>query len=83
MQFLNYIKIFEINILNLETRQFGTKTFRHLLKKTVRHRESLVSRQIGTRTNQHRIFFQTNVISFFKIKSKKVKKNKKKPSMIV
>ena len=36
----------------------GIKTFWHPLKKT----------------NRHRIFFQTNVISFFKIKSKKVKK---------
>ena len=31
-----------------ETRQFGTKTFRHPLKKTVRHQESSVSGQIGT-----------------------------------
>ena len=44
------------------TRQFGTKTFRH--------QDSSVSRQIGTRTNRHCIFFQTNVISFFKNKIK-------------
>ena len=66
--------------LNLFEFEFGTNTFRHPLKKTVRHQESLVLRQIGTRTKRHRIFFQTNMISFFKIKSKKVKKN---PSMIV
>jgi len=39
----------------------GNKTVRHPLKKTVRHQDSSVSRQIGTRTNRHRIFFQTNV----------------------
>ena len=37
-------------------------------------------RQFGTKTIRHRIFFQTNVISFFEIKSKKVKK---KTSMII
>ena len=39
----------------------GNKTVRHPLKKTVRHQDSMVLRQIGTRTNRHRIFFQTNV----------------------
>jgi hypothetical protein len=40
-------------------RQFGTKTFRYRWKKV---------------SNRHRIFFQTNVITFFKIKSTKIKK---------
>ena len=43
-------------------------------------KDSSAPRKFGTRTNRHRIFFQTNVISFFKIKSKKVKK---KTSMVV
>ena len=56
------------------SRCFGTKTFQHPLKKPVRHQEGSVSRQIGTRTNRHRIFSQTNMISFSKIKSRKVEK---------
>ena len=37
-------------------------------------KESSAPRKFGIRTNRHRIFFQTNVITFFKIKSTKVKK---------
>ena len=67
-------------IQETETRQFGTKTFRNPLKKTVRHQDISAPRKFGIKTNRHRIFFQTNVITFFKIKSTEVKKN---PSMIV
>ena len=42
--------------------------------------DSSAPRKFGIRTNRHRIFFQTNVITFYKIKSTKVKKN---PFMIV
>jgi len=38
-------------------------------------KDSWAPRKFGIRTNRHRIFFQTNVITFFKIKSTKVKKN--------
>ena len=66
------------------------KTVRHPLKKTVRHplkktvrapveKDSSAPRHFGTRwkkvSNLHRIFFQTIVITFFKIKSTKIKKN--------
>ena len=51
----------------VEKRQFGTV-----------EKDSSAPRMFGIRTNRHRIFFQTNVITFFKIKS-----TKKNPSMIV
>jgi hypothetical protein len=37
-------------------------------------KDSSASRKFGIRTNRHRIFFQTNVITISKIKSTKVKK---------
>ena len=37
-------------------------------------KDSSAPKKFGIRTNQHRIFFQTNVITFYKIKSTKVKK---------
>ena len=45
----------------LETRHFGTV-----------EKESSAPRKFGIRTNRHRIFVQTNVITFFKLKSTKV-----------
>jgi hypothetical protein len=38
-------------------------------------KDSSAPRKFGIRTNRHRIFFQTKVIIFSKIKSTKVKKN--------
>ena len=43
-------------------------------------KDSSAPRKFGIKKNQHHIFFQTNVITFSKIKSTK---NKKNPSMIV
>ena len=43
-------------------------------------KDSSAPRKFGIRTNRHRIFFQTNVIIFSKIKSTKVKKT---TSMII
>ena len=61
-------------------RHFGTRWKRQFGTKTVRHQDISAPRKFGIRTNRHSIFFQTNVITFFKIKSTEVKKN---PSMIV
>jgi hypothetical protein len=48
---------------SLAPRHFGTV-----------EKDSSAPRKFGIRTNRHRIFFQTNVITFFKIKSTKVEK---------
>jgi hypothetical protein len=60
-------------------RHFGTRWKRQFDTKTVRHQNISAPRKFGIRTNRHRIFFQTNVITFFKIKSTEVKKT----SMII
>ena len=54
----------------LEDVILGNKTVRHPLKKTVQHQDS--SGTVEKVSNRHRIFFQTNVITFFKIKSTKI-----------
>ena len=72
-ELMNKMGIFEFILCLLEcirgkqdssaTRHFGTV-----------EKDSSAPRKFGIRTNRHRIFFQTNVITFFKIKSTKVKK---------
>ena len=55
----------------------GNKTVRHQDISAPVEKDSSASRKFGIRTNRHRIFFQTNVITFSKIKSTKVKKTQK------
>jgi hypothetical protein len=58
-----------------ETRQFGTHWKRQFGTKTFRYRWKKVS-------NRHRIFFETNVITFFKIKSTKILKKHQHQNII-
>jgi hypothetical protein len=55
--------------------QYGNKTVRHQDITAPVEKDSSAPRKFDIRTNRHRIFFQTNAITFFKIKSTKVKKN--------
>ena len=65
--------LFQFHVIKLS--MYGNKTVRHQDNSAPIEKDSSTPRQIGTRTNRHHIFFQTSVISFFKIKLKKVKCN--------
>ena len=66
---------------SLVTRQFGTKTFRHPLKKTVRYQDKSPPHFLSNIPAPHFLSNIRDLIAFKKIKSKKV--IKKNPSMIV